>query len=391
MCSKLLQKSVSNGSRYITDVAGRCRNGANAAGSGRVASGVTGVERGCLAASGDGSATHSRTRLGLKSLPVEGDSDGRSRGAVKRAASRLFLAAIATACGGTDDNHLPADVHWSSAHFDYYTRAGDSSVCESVTETLERHRKAVIGYLGLPDGDERIDYRKFRDARDYLSSSSCPDAGACTVEEHLETPLVLDEHELIHAYLRPVGRPPALLAEGVAQALSCLGLPSEKPDARLEWRDAVARGATREVYPLARWFVGYLLSASEPKVFLELYAGDWSRGTPDEIAKRFESAYGRSLRPRRRRDGPRRTAPSARRPELSDPRTGSVRLIGRFGSAVANLRRRVPEAAPLRRRTLANSSTRCLGPWAPRASWTEPAVTASWRPAVLHPCSRKPS
>jgi hypothetical protein len=155
----------------------------------------------------------------------------------------LVLAAVATACGGTDDNLLPTDVHWSSEHFDYYTRAADSSVCESVTETLERHRRAVIEYLGLSDGDAKVDYRKFRDARDYSSSSSCPDAGACTIDARVETPWVMDEHELIHAYLAAVGRPPPLFSERVAQALSCFGLPSEKLDVELDWRDAVTRGS----------------------------------------------------------------------------------------------------------------------------------------------------
>lgn len=208
----------------------------------------------------------------------------------------VILTVVLSACG--DDGRMladrPDDVVWSSEHFDYFTRAGETFACASVLDTLEQHRAAVLGYLGLPQATGRISYLKYLDLGDLRASRACRiGAEACAAFTAVRSPLVLHEHELIHAYLAEWGQPPRLFAEGIAEALACEAGYAVKPDL-VDWRD-LGPDSPHDVYPPARWFVGYLLHAYGPEPFLRFYQGDWPQKDDDAVASRFAAAYGRSL------------------------------------------------------------------------------------------------
>jgi hypothetical protein len=201
---------------------------------------------------------------------------------------------LTSACADPVAADLPDDQHWQSEHFDYYTRDDDPSVCPAVLDTLERHLSVLQAQLGFSLG-ERIDYRKFRDGADVAASHVCDENTVCTLGTRVHTNQILDEHELVHAYLDGTGDPPALFEEGVAEALSCGGALPAKPDP-ISWQAALALSRTDpELYQTGQWFVGYLLHTYGPEPFLAFYAGDFYDATADQVSARFASAYGLDL------------------------------------------------------------------------------------------------
>jgi hypothetical protein len=198
-------------------------------------------------------------------------------------------------CGGpriTTDR--PDDVVWSSEHFDYSTRTGETAACAAVVDTLEQHRAAVLAYLGLPQLTDRISYWKYLDFADLRASRACPpNAEACASPSAVRAAEVLYEHELIHAYLGEWGSPPHLFGEGIAEALACQAGYAIKPEPA-DWR-GLGQDSPQDFYTYGRWFVGYLLHAFGPEPFVRLYKGEWARDDDDAVASRFLAAYGRSL------------------------------------------------------------------------------------------------
>ena len=116
----------------------------------------------------------------------------------------MVLAAALALLGCGDDarpSRAPRDVLWSSEHFDYYTRTAETAACESVLSTLEQHRAVVTAFFGLPDSPTRITYRKYLDEADFDAPGACPRwAAACQHSAIIESPRVLEQHELIHSY-----------------------------------------------------------------------------------------------------------------------------------------------------------------------------------------------
>lgn len=136
----------------------------------------------------------------------------------------LVILALGSGCGDTHDSrNLPNGTLWESEHFRYHTRSNDSASCESVLHQLERHFEQLHEYLGFAwPTDRKIDYYKFADRTDYFDNSPCPhDAESCTSDSNVFSPYVLVNHELVHAYLAPLGLPPAFFTEGIASVFSC--------------------------------------------------------------------------------------------------------------------------------------------------------------------------
>jgi hypothetical protein len=228
---------------------------------------------------------------------LRGDTEGRTISALSSVAvlvrySRLLPALGALGCSSSPS--LPDDVQWISEHFVYHARADDDSVCAGIEDTLERHFAAMQSYLGFswPAG-RAIHYYKFRNELDFTENQPCPaEASGCHEAGRIFTAQPLHEHELIHAYLDPLGLPPPLLLEGVAQALGCQGYASlagsAPPDS---WR--IAR--RQDAYVTGPWLVAHLLRKYGPAPFLQLYQGRWFDATSDELARRFEAVYGASI------------------------------------------------------------------------------------------------
>ena len=193
---------------------------------------------------------------------------------------------------------LPREVHWSSAHFDYWTRAAETEACPDILTPLERHFSTLEGYLGFawPTGT-KVSYYKFTDGKDLTAHGDCPDgAGACAPGTGVESSAGLDTHELVHAYLYRTGFPPAVLVEGAAVALSCAAASYAAPKPTIGW-DALASLAegSLDVYPPGAWLAAYLLDAYGPGPFLNLYASLPHGASAADMDAAFQAGYGKSL------------------------------------------------------------------------------------------------
>jgi len=199
-------------------------------------------------------------------------------------------------CGRSAD--LPSDAHWTSAHFDYWTRATETEACPDILGPLERHFSTLESYLGFswPAGT-KVAYYKFTDGTDLGAHSDCPSgAGACTPGTSVESPTGLDTHELVHAYLFPTGFPPTVLVEGAAVALSCTAASYATPKPTIGW-EALASfdEGSPEVYPPGAWLAAYLLDAYGPGPFLNLYATLPHGASAADMDAAVRAGYGKSL------------------------------------------------------------------------------------------------
>jgi len=211
-----------------------------------------------------------------------------------------FALSAALGCAGSLD---PPDPRWSSAHFQYFADADDPAPCSGVTDLLERHFAFMQSYLGFdwPAG-KKVDYKKFRDKSAFQAHSTC-DARtvACESDGTVQSTIDFDEHELIHAYLSPGGRAPALFEEGVAVALtwlsmSCLGTESPR-DVELSWADAIRIGdayVDGRIYFSGARLVAHLLRQYDPHLFTRLYQSLPRTATPQMVSDQMMSIYGKS-------------------------------------------------------------------------------------------------
>lgn len=221
---------------------------------------------------------------------------------------RFGLAAMMGLHGGAcepraDTFDLPDERVWQSEHFRYASRSTDDGVCPDVLDELERHHAALSDYFGL-ELAPRIAYFKFTDAADLAEHGTCSSHNRACYEQGVgvQSTDALNLHELVHAYLAPLGERHALLEEGLAEALSCGAQPVSKPDA-LEpqlafeprtWTVGTAQ-SFRAAYSAARWFVGFALRKYGAQPFLRWY----SRVERDygfaEAAWLFQDIYGLEL------------------------------------------------------------------------------------------------
>lgn len=204
------------------------------------------------------------------------------------------LAVLLAGCGSPPPD-LPNDSVWTSPHFRYHLRQGDESVCSGILDTLEAHFAALTSYLGIEPGEVgMIDYYKFRDEDDLFANGDCRTAEGVACHVHgggIRSHRKVDQHELIHAYTAHLGHPEPLLAEGLAQVLSCshvnIGVSAH------DWRSAIEDD--EDVYNAGAWFVNRLLVEYGPESFVRWYARVPSRDSSEAFRSEFEAAYGLSL------------------------------------------------------------------------------------------------
>jgi hypothetical protein len=183
------------------------------------------------------------------------------------------------------------DRMWRSENVRYFSRAGDDSVCPAIVDQLEEHGAVIADALRIQRSV--VSYYKFADPDDFAANAECGSgAAACAPNATVRSPADFDRHELIHAYLSPYGRPPWLIAEGAAVALSCQHYP--RPTG--SWRDGYgADHASLSLYGAGGWLVGYLLRMFRSTWFVELYGRVQINATADQFAAVFKDIYGTEL------------------------------------------------------------------------------------------------
>ena len=200
--------------------------------------------------------------------------------------ARLAVTVIVCLGGAGCGSNLP-DRMWRSDNLRYFSRAGDDGVCPALLDELEQHGQVIADVLMI----ERtlVSYYKFDGVSDFDENAGCdPGASACSPNATVRSPVDFDRHELIHAYLSPYGRPPWLLTEGAAVALSCQHYPRPTGD----WRDLYnAPHASPQLYGAGGWLVGYLLKMFPARYLAWLYNRLQVNASADQFAAAVKDIY----------------------------------------------------------------------------------------------------
>jgi hypothetical protein len=206
----------------------------------------------------------------------------------------LAVSAVLIGLGGAACGPDLPDRLWRSDNVRYFSRDTDATVCPAILGELERHGQVIAHALMIEDKNRTlVSYYKFEDSADFVSHAECgPDAEACAPNATVRSPLDFDRHELIHAYLSPIGRPPWLLAEGAAVALSCQAYP--RPTG--SWRDLYnLPHSSYDLYGAGGWLVGELLLMFPARQLPWLYGALAINATADQIAAAVKDIYGMDL------------------------------------------------------------------------------------------------
>jgi len=198
----------------------------------------------------------------------------------------IALAVIAAIGGAACGPDLPERM-WRSENVRYFSRTGDGDVCPAILGQLEEHAQVIAALLQIDR--TLVSYYKFDGLNDFDANAECgAGAAGCAPNASVRSPAGFDRHELIHAYLAPYGRPPWLLTEGAAVALSC----ERQPRPSGSWRDYYdAPHSSTAIYSAGGWLVGYMLRMFRATWMVQLYNVVPSNATADEFADAFQKQY----------------------------------------------------------------------------------------------------
>lgn len=183
--------------------------------------------------------------------------------------------------------------------------ADDPTWCRGLLATLEHHFDVMQSTLGFdwPVG-KSLAYHGFSDQRALRAGSPCTGANdACFFADRgVFTTKPLDLHELVHAYLAPLGDSHVVLEEGLAEALSCAGQP-QHPAPELALTDAfelsawaaAQRPERRELYSASAWFVADVFRRHGRGPLLELYGAVRREHPLATVAETFQRVLGEPL------------------------------------------------------------------------------------------------
>jgi hypothetical protein len=212
---------------------------------------------------------------------------------IRKAVVIVLLSVLS--CQADKDYDLPDDVVWTSPHFAYHSRTGDQSVCEDIAEKLEQHFSSIQTTIGFdwPAG-RTIHYYKFPTRDDFVANSPCPaGSAACTESNHVYSYRVFEQHELVHAYLWPLGLPPPLITEGAAVALSCSQTISSTPSLSLQDALRVPDALSdQRVYDTGGRLVRFLLATYGAESFLRFYSHLGAGSTFDTLDHLMRATFG---------------------------------------------------------------------------------------------------
>ncbi|HVZ72089.1 MAG TPA: hypothetical protein VHJ20_06910 [Polyangia bacterium] len=207
-----------------------------------------------------------------------------NRGARFPGARSVILAVIlGGGCSG-----LPDGQELTSAHFRYHARA-DVVLDPGIMDRLERHRTEIDDFYGIESGV--IDYYLFRDHDDFMASSPCPSAGACTLGRSVYAYIPFFEHELVHGLFADAGEPARVVSEGLAEHAACIAPEIAFGVSPNEWPAAV-EGPD---YGFGQELVSWMLATGGTARFVHFYGESLTTSDPAIFALQFERYWGRRL------------------------------------------------------------------------------------------------
>jgi hypothetical protein len=184
----------------------------------------------------------------------------------------------------------------TSEHFRVFSHP-DAPATEAMLSALEVDYRDLHAFLVFPEG--RIDYHYLSSAE---AAASCDPGAAsaitgCARGRTIVTDRALDHHELIHAYLAPIGTPPPLFREGVAQGIACGPAAPSAKGPLSPWRTTVVLRAAHqsEVYDAGLMLFVYLVKTFGIERFVGYYAEARDTSDPEVFRQQYEAFWGISL------------------------------------------------------------------------------------------------
>lgn len=196
---------------------------------------------------------------------------------------------------------------YESEYFRYFSKQGLSG-CADPLRWFDSHWKAHAAYLGLSTTPPQ----KF-EFYNYLNQTELFELGCTTVRADsdgcFQSPNVIFSvreyyaHELIHAYMELLGRPPRLFVEGIANYLDCTTTAQPRaPPLLSEWNPDwlseegyVALLTDRGLegpYELALSFVGHLVRRRGIQAFERIYSSVATTSATKDVIAALEREYG---------------------------------------------------------------------------------------------------
>jgi hypothetical protein len=196
----------------------------------------------------------------------------------------LVIAALGG--GGACGPDLPERM-WQSDHVRYFSRESDPEICPAILAQLEQHGQVIADTFGIPR--TIVSYYKFNGGDDFEANAECGGGAAgCAINVTVRSPAPFDRQGLVRAYLAEYGRPPPLLAEGAAAALTC----QHHPRPVGSWRDVYAASrSSPELVAAGSWLVGYMLRMFRATWLVNLYGALQINATAEQFATSFEAVY----------------------------------------------------------------------------------------------------
>jgi hypothetical protein len=174
---------------------------------------------------------------------------------------------------------------------------------------FDHHWLAHAKYLGLPENPPRkFDYYKYRNRAELAElgcfSSARSDSDGCFAAPNVvNSTREFHAHELIHAYMEQLGRPPRLFVEGIAIYLDCTsGASTRTPPLLGEWQpallteqgflDLIQTQNLEGPYELAYSFVGHLVRRNGIAAFVRFYSSVQRTASLETVRAALEREYG---------------------------------------------------------------------------------------------------
>ncbi len=212
-------------------------------------------------------------------------------------AAFTFLAVAAIGCGP------PTPDRTISGRWVRYHHWADETPCDEAVARLEALAEFITSRFGL--APRPVDYVKLRTTQvDALRGYCAHNASACADGTFAYSTGWAHDHEVVHAVFAPVGSPPPLFQEGVAEVFGCGSTRTQVDvDSTMDFERLLSSDAWNRAYPTAEGgaayraagsFVRFLLDAHGEAAFVGFYAkaphdgGDGARAA-------FRRAFGQSV------------------------------------------------------------------------------------------------
>lgn len=209
----------------------------------------------------------------------------------------LLLATVLGACSPA----LPDQVvkgRWVRYHY----WADQGAPCPEAVEQIDRLvDQLAIRFERPPPADFRIDYYRVRNLGE-VRAHCRPSVTACAPGNTVFSTAWTHDHEITHAFLSRLGRPPDLFAEGIAVAMGCgparwVGDELEPVDLEpLVDNSTWLKGVGWEVnYPVAGSFTRWLIVGHGMSAFLRFYESTPYEASRSQVEAHFRDAFGVEL------------------------------------------------------------------------------------------------